>query len=124
MAVDHLISYLPDNDCDPWLSPRNWARGMSYVIPAGATAKGIWSGYKVWKGVKLKIDPRKFDYLYGNVNSGSHNKSRSTQLAQAMRRLGLETNESGTKVLTEHLNRAVNTKGNVVSTYTKDSQKF
>ncbi|MCL9667290.1 RHS repeat-associated core domain-containing protein [Rosenbergiella epipactidis] len=50
MAVDQLISYLPDNECDPWLSPRNWARGINYAISAGATAKGIWSGYKVWKG--------------------------------------------------------------------------
>jgi len=46
----YLSAYLPDNECDPWLSPRNWARGMSYAISAGVTAKGIWSGYKVWKG--------------------------------------------------------------------------
>ena len=56
MAVDHLISYLPDNECDPWLSPRNWARGINYAISAGATAKGIWSGYKVWKGGREKLE--------------------------------------------------------------------
>ncbi|WP_442903117.1 VENN motif pre-toxin domain-containing protein, partial [Gilliamella sp. wkB171] len=43
-------------------------------------------------GTKLEIDPNKFDYLYGKVNSGSHNTARSTQLSQMMRRLGLQTN--------------------------------
>ena len=52
----YLSAYLPDNECDPWLSPRNWARGMSYAISAGVTAKGIWSGYKVWKGGREKLE--------------------------------------------------------------------
>ena len=75
-------------------------------------------------GTKLEIDPNKFDYLYGKVNSGSHNTARSTQLSQMMRRLGLQTNESGTAVLTEHFNKVINTKGNVIDTYKKGSQSF
>ena len=67
------------------------------------------------KGTKLEIDPKKFDYLYGKVNSGEHNTARSTQLSQMMRRLGLQTNESGTAILTEYFNKVVNTKGNVIN---------
>ena len=81
-------------------------------------------GGSAGKGTKLELEPKKFDYLYGKVTSGTHNTDRSTQLAQVMRRLGLQTDESGTKVLTEHLNKVVNTKGNVIDTYTKGSQKF
>ena len=52
----YLSAYLPDNECYPWLSPRNWARGVNDAISAGATAKGIWSGYKVWKGGREKLE--------------------------------------------------------------------
>ncbi|OOX81409.1 hypothetical protein [Snodgrassella alvi] len=76
------------------------------------------------KGTKLEIEPNKFDYLYGKVNSGLHNIDRSTQLSQMMRRLGLQTNESGTAILTEHFNKVVNTKGNVINNDKKDSQSF
>ena len=76
------------------------------------------------KGTKLEIDPKKFDYLYGKVNSGEHNTARSTQLSQMMRRLGLQTNESGTAILTEYFNKVVNTKGNVINNYKKGSQSF
>lgn len=41
-----------------------------------------------------------------------------------LNRLGLETNEKGTSVLTEHLKQVANTKGNVVDTYTKGNQAF
>ena len=74
MAVDQLISYLPDNECDPWLSPRNWARGVNYAISADATAKGIWSGYKVrkgWgKGLSLTVDDLILTSSKGNKTSG------------------------------------------------------
>ncbi|CAI0979283.1 Uncharacterised protein [Serratia rubidaea] len=73
---------------------------------------------------KTVIDSKKFDYLFGNVKSSEHNADRSTQLAQTMNRLGLETNEKGASVLTEHLKQVVNTKGNVVDTYTKGNQAF
>ncbi|WP_241649425.1 polymorphic toxin type 50 domain-containing protein [Rosenbergiella collisarenosi] len=49
-AMDYLISYLPDNECNPLLSPRNWAQMMSDIVPAGTAYRGIRSGYKVWKG--------------------------------------------------------------------------
>ncbi|VFS38757.1 Filamentous hemagglutinin [Yokenella regensburgei] len=73
---------------------------------------------------KTIIDSKKFDYLFGNVTSGSHNAERSTQLAQTMDRLGLETNSKGVDILTEHFNQVVNTKGNVIDTYTKGNQSF
>lgn len=41
-----------------------------------------------------------------------------------MRRLGLQTNESCAATLTEHFNKVVNTKGNVIDTYKRGSQSF
>ena len=41
-----------------------------------------------------------------------------------MRRLGLQTNETGTAILTEHFNKVVNTKGNVINNDKKGSQSF
>ena len=41
-----------------------------------------------------------------------------------MRRLGLPTKEYGTAVLIEHFNKIVNTEGNVINNYKKDSQSF
>ncbi|MEN4725872.1 VENN motif pre-toxin domain-containing protein, partial [Erwinia amylovora] len=78
----------------------------------------------VENGTKAIIDSKKFDYLFGNVTSGSHNAERSTQLAQTMDRLGLETNAKGAGILTEHFKEVVNTKGNVIDTYTKGNQSF
>ncbi|MFP1761103.1 VENN motif pre-toxin domain-containing protein, partial [Lonsdalea quercina] len=78
----------------------------------------------VENATKAVIDSKKFDYLFGNVKSSEHNADRSTQLAQTMNRLGLETNDVGASVLTEHLKQVVNTKGNVVETYTKGNQVF
>ncbi|WP_241579677.1 hypothetical protein [Rosenbergiella nectarea] len=48
--MDLLISYLPDNECNPLLSPRNWAQMMSDIIPAGAAYRGIKEASAVWKG--------------------------------------------------------------------------
>ncbi|WP_367484113.1 hypothetical protein ABX022_05960 [Snodgrassella alvi] len=41
-----------------------------------------------------------------------------------MRRLELQTNESGTAILIEHFNKAVNTKGNVINNDKRGSQSF
>jgi filamentous hemagglutinin len=73
---------------------------------------------------KTIIDSKKFDYLFGNVTSSAHNADRSTQLGQAMDRLGLETNAKGADILAQHFNQVVNTKGNVIDTYTKGNQSF
>ncbi|MFB9168694.1 hypothetical protein ACFFU8_10285, partial [Chromobacterium piscinae] len=72
----------------------------------------------------LSIDPKKFEYLFGNVNSNSHNADRSTQLAQTMRKLGLETNESGKRVLIEHFEKVVAEKSNVREVFSKGNQNF
>ncbi|KMV72462.1 hypothetical protein AI29_11035 [bacteria symbiont BFo2 of Frankliniella occidentalis] len=47
--MDYLISYLPDNECNPLLSPQRWANAMTYAVGIGVTHKGIRSGYNVWK---------------------------------------------------------------------------
>lgn len=73
---------------------------------------------------KAIIDSKKFDYLFVNVASNSHNSERSTQLAQAMDRLGLESNAKEADLLTEHFRQGVNAKGNVIDTYTRGNRVF
>uniref|UniRef100_UPI00240D787D RHS repeat domain-containing protein n=1 Tax=Rosenbergiella epipactidis TaxID=1544694 RepID=UPI00240D787D len=51
-AMDYLISYLPDNECNPILSPQRWANAMTYAVGIGVTHKGISLGVKAWKGAK------------------------------------------------------------------------
>ncbi|MCL9667287.1 hypothetical protein L2C91_02675 [Rosenbergiella epipactidis] len=47
--MDYLISYLPDNECNPLLSPQRWANAMTYAVGIGITHKGISLGVKAWK---------------------------------------------------------------------------
>ncbi|WP_241574257.1 RHS repeat-associated core domain-containing protein, partial [Rosenbergiella nectarea] len=58
-AMDYFISYLPDNECNPLLSPRNWAQTMSDFIPAGAVYRGIKEASAAWKGVN-RLSKRKW----------------------------------------------------------------
>ncbi|MBT0721501.1 hypothetical protein HGT70_09415 [Rosenbergiella collisarenosi] len=73
-AMDYLISYLPDNECNPLLSPRNWAQMMSDIVPAGTAYRGIRSGYKVWKGraqvARLSVDELILTSAKGRKTSG------------------------------------------------------
>ncbi|WP_412460376.1 hypothetical protein ACK2SD_16845 [Pseudomonas sp. SC11] len=59
---------------------------------------------------------------YLGVTSGTHNTARSTQLSQVMKCLGVETNENGARLLTEHFSAVVKTEENVSKNYVaKDS---
>ncbi|WP_241602304.1 RHS repeat domain-containing protein, partial [Rosenbergiella nectarea] len=65
-AMDYLFSYLPDNECNPLLSPRNWAQTMSDFIPAGEVYKRIKEASAVWKlsfsEIRLIIKSAKSSY--------------------------------------------------------------
>ena len=108
--------------------PTSEAKLAQYVLAKAvltvSKASNIGSTSVTENATKTVIDPKKFDYLFGNVKSSEHNADRSTQLAQTMNRLGLETNGKGASVLTEHLKQVVNAKDNVIDTYTKGNQVF
>ncbi|MWP62379.1 RHS repeat-associated core domain-containing protein [Gilliamella sp. Pas-s25] len=99
--------------------PINWVDPLGLLKIENSGFEGVFDNR-----TELEIDPKKFDYLYGKVTSGTHNTDRSTQLSQTMRRLGLQTDESGTKILTEHFDKIINTQDNIIDTYIKGSQKF
>lgn len=75
-------------------------------------------------GVDVDIARGKFDYLFGRVESGTHNASRSNQLALEMKRLGVPDTNAGHQMLTEHLAHVVNTKGNVSRTFSNQYGNF
>jgi len=70
MALDELISYFPDNQCDPWLSPRNWVRAISYISREGRARAGV----KVTsKANKTTVQIRPFIRAESAVNSSKLN---------------------------------------------------
>ncbi|WP_241595320.1 hypothetical protein [Rosenbergiella epipactidis] len=73
-AIDYLISYLPDNECNPLLSPQRWANAMTYAVGIDVTHKGIRSGYKVWKlsFSKIRIMIKSAKLPYKNTTTVRH----------------------------------------------------
>ena len=78
----------------------------------------------------MEFDPNKFDYLFGCAknNKGhidvNHNTSRKSQLPIVMKRLGITDDVNGYNILLDHFESVATTKGNVVSTFTKNGLKF
>jgi RHS repeat-associated protein len=91
--------------------PKNpWSyAGLIPFVPSGTT--------KLAK--KIEINPKKFDYLFGNVAPDAHNTARSLQNAAQLNRIGIQNTTEGVQILTEHLDSAVQGSGNIVNTFTK-----
>ncbi|EPH6763767.1 hemagglutinin repeat-containing protein [Cronobacter dublinensis] len=70
------------------------------------------------------IDSGKLDYIFGKVDSNSHNAARSTQMELSMYRLGIPIDENGAKYLMEHLSQVPKTSGNIVKVYSDQWGKF
>jgi len=72
--MDYLISYLPENECNPLLSPQRWANAMTYVVEIGVTHKGIRSGYNVWKlsFSKIRLMNKSAKLPYKNTTAVGH----------------------------------------------------
>ncbi|EOV8961494.1 hemagglutinin repeat-containing protein [Cronobacter turicensis] len=70
------------------------------------------------------IDSGKLDYIFGKVDSNSHNAARSTQMELSMYRLGIPIDENGAKYLMEHLAQVPKTSGNIVKVYSDQWGKF
>ncbi|WP_234413014.1 hypothetical protein [Microvirgula aerodenitrificans] len=75
-------------------------------------------------GLGSVIDPKKFDYLFGNSSSNGHNANRSKQLAAEMERLGLSNNASGQEILADHFKMVSQGKGNIINSFTNKYGSF
>lgn len=73
---------------------------------------------------KFSIDPKKYNYLFGNVASNVHNKFRSRQLAIVMKVLGVKNNSKGHALLEEHFKKVVQNNDNVVKSFSNDYGVF
>ena len=71
----------------------------------------------------FEINENKFKYIFGEVESSSHNKSRSRQLTTEMKKVGLRNDELSANILKEHYNEVV--KGdNVIRSYSDKYGNF
>ena len=72
----------------------------------------------------IEIKTNKFNYLFGNVSSNSHNAARSSQLSQTMQRLGVPNNAYGHNLLTEHFSNVTQNNNNIVRTFSTQYGHF
>ncbi|WP_179593981.1 DUF637 domain-containing protein [Cupriavidus plantarum] len=108
-----------------------WLSGILGAIAVGAAAYGKISEFLTARGatattgaLNVEIASGKFDYLFGRVESGTHNAARSNQLALEMKRLGVPDTDAGRQMLTDHLARTINTEGNVSRTFSNQYGNF
>ncbi|WP_211314281.1 hypothetical protein, partial [Salinicola socius] len=98
------------------------------LIKAAKPSPNVVAGGKVGSGAnvpkEMEVALGKFDYLFGRVASSAHNAARSNQLALEMKRLGVPDTVAGRKMLTEHLQAAVNTEGNIARTFSNQYGNF
>lgn len=73
---------------------------------------------------KFEFALSKFDYLFGRVESGTHNTNRSVQLVREMKRLGVIDNTANRQMLMDHFKISATTEGNVLKTYTNQWGNF
>ena len=95
---------------------------MTLGVAAVTAGRGVKSGNKV--ATNTVIDPSKFNYLFGNVSSNSHNAARSAQLLQTMQRLGVPNNTYGRNLLTKHFSNVTQNNNNIVRTFSTQYGNF
>ncbi len=66
------------------------------------------------------VDAGKYDYLFGNVSSNSHNLRRSLQNQRQLNRIGVYDNAAGRDLLASHFDEVLATDSNIVRTWTDE----
>ncbi|MFP1731194.1 RHS repeat-associated core domain-containing protein, partial [Lonsdalea quercina] len=66
---------------------------------------------------ELEFDSKKFDYLFGRVNSNPHNAARSGQLMGSMKKVGIDDSLQGRKILTDHFSESLKGSSNVTGVF-------
>lgn len=70
------------------------------------------------------VDPGKYDYMFGNVASNSHNAARSAQNAAQFGRVGVYNNAEGRALLQSHFDEVVGSDSNVMRTFSNEHGEF
>lgn len=70
------------------------------------------------------VDAGKYDYLFGNVSSNSHNLARSLQNQRQLNGVGVFDNAAGRDLLSAHFDEVVSTNSNVLRTWSDEFGTF
>jgi hypothetical protein len=70
------------------------------------------------------VDAGKYDYLFGNVSSNSHNLARSLQNQRQLNGIGVFDNTAGRNLLSAHFDEVVSTNSNVLRTWSDEFGTF
>ncbi|SCF24176.1 intein C-terminal splicing region [Micromonospora haikouensis] len=70
------------------------------------------------------VDPGKFDYMFGNVASNSHNAARSAQNQAQFARVGVYNNAEGRGLLQSHFDEVVGSDSNILRTFKNEHGEF
>ncbi len=106
------------------LATLRFARGVTTAMELAIPIVGIPGGGGGKFGVRVAIDPKKFDYLFGRVVSSGHSADRSVQLAKDFRRLGIYDDAVGRSIIRNHLDDVVKQDGNILRVFTNKHGNF
>lgn len=69
--------------------------------------------------VTVKVEDGKFEYLFGQVSSNSHNLARSLQNKEQLARIGIHDTLEGRQIISDHLQLVVEDPTNVTNVFSK-----
>ncbi|WP_346133445.1 tachylectin-related carbohydrate-binding protein [Lentzea roselyniae] len=86
----------------------------------------IYTGSKLEEAKRGRalVDNGKYDYLFGKVDSNSHNAARSKQNKEQLARIGVHDTPQGRALIKKHLDDAVTSDANIKRTYTDEYGTF
>jgi RHS repeat-associated protein len=93
----------------------------TYYVLAGTTSILVHNTGPCGKAI---VDPGKFDYMFGNVASNSHNAARSAQNQAQFASVGVYNNAEGRGLLQSHFDEVVGSGSNVMRTFKNDHGEF
>jgi hypothetical protein len=101
------------------------ARQTAKVVQGTQTAEAAEgaAGTAARTGLRAVVEPDKFRYLFGEVDSGAHNAARSAQNLAQMERLGLRGSE-GRSILQAHLDAVARDPTNVARDFSNQYGTF
>ena len=110
--------------------PSPWTKGAKGVNVANKARKAVNKAGDAAgaagkaANVNTVINADKFNYIFGQVTSNSHNAARSAQLSQTMETLGIPNNAYGRNLLTEHFSKVTQESNNIVKTFSNNYGNF
>ncbi|MCP2303843.1 RHS repeat-associated core domain-containing protein [Actinokineospora globicatena] len=75
-------------------------------------------------GALAKIDPNKFNYLFGKVKEDDHNTPRALQNKRQFARIGIHDSPEGRALIEQHLRGTVGSPDNILESYVNEHGSF